>query len=251
MFKDIKVKLEFMSPDRKRFSPKELKLIDIEALSRHTMTITIPKYDKDTYTVLREIVANQFKLPMKYIECVDYRYCAKKHEMKNEQVDAYLYIEPLNNDYPSYIRYIPINQSLPLDTNIVIDVDTEKLGLPPNFYYIWSNNMQTDANIEQIIKKENPKSIFTRPWCNCCHIGSIDINSKFYYKGKVSLVNTDVFDSMSLFAFKRNDEKHYFKILTYDCYNVTPVDIIEKMLKQPGISEPTKEFCKEILKQCK
>ena len=247
MFKGIKVTTRHVVPNKEKFNEKELTLYDIEGNSRWFLEVEIPEYNPNIKLAIKEIINNQYKLPAKYIECVDYRYCSKKYEVKNNNIVGYLYIEPLNKNYPNYIRYMPINQSLPLNTSVILDIDTEKLGLEPNFYGIWSNNLQTDSDIANIIKKENPKSITLQPWPLCYDIGSIDIDSKIYYKGKVSYVNNEMCNSISLFGFKRNDNKHYFKIFTYDCFNITPANILELMTKQPGISKETIDFCNYIL----
>lgn len=257
MFKDIKVTQRTLKPDLSKFTKDELKMLDDTGISRHIIDITIDKYDDDTYKALRDIINNQYKLPMKYIDCVFYRYAAYKRNniIKNEDEKGntnnnkdVLIIEPLNNNYEEYIRYIPINQSLPLDTNIVIDIDTSKYE--PNYYYFTSNTMKTDDNIEDIIKKERPDSITLKPWLDHAHIGSLDIDSKLTFKGRVRMVNQDIFNSFCLFNFRRDDEKHYFTIYTFDCFNITPKDILELMLKQ-NVTDQCKAFCKAVLSKLK
>lgn len=252
MFKNIKVEQSRMDLNPKDFTAKELSLIDVKGLSRSFLTVRFDKIDDSTIAALRDFIKNQYKLPMKYIEMEDYKYISRKRDnsdvVKKGDAPDYLYIEPLNNNYPCYIRYIPINQALPLDTIIIIDIDELKMkDLKPNYYFFRSNSMKTDDNIEEVIKKAKPKSICTKPWLENVHIGSLDIDSKLFYKGRVTMMNPNKCCSFTLFGFKRNDDEKYFKIFTYDCYNVTPKEIFEMMLEQPGIGNECKEFCKEVI----
>jgi hypothetical protein len=253
MFKDIKVEQTRIELNAKDFTPKELSLIDIKGLSRSFLRVSFKEINDNVINALRDFIKNQYKLPMKYIEEVDYKYSACKRAPNNDKDNPdYLYIEPLNNNYPCYIRYIPINQALPLDTNIIIDIDETKMpDLVPNYYFFRSNSLQTDPKIEETIKKIKPNSIYTKPWLQSVHIGSLDIDSKLFYKGKVAMINTDNSCSFTLFGFHRDDEHKYFEVFTYDCYNVVPKEIFEMMLKQPGINSDCKSFCEAVLSKTK
>lgn len=243
-----------LAPNPKDFTAKELSLFDVEAFTRHFLTINWKKVTENEEQIMHDIIRHQYYLPMKCIECVNYvyrsckRYHAKITNDENENED-YLYIEPINNNYPIYIKYIPINQSLPLDTNCVIDIDMEKSKTPQNYYFLKSSSIKTDDNIESVILKENPKSVFKRPWPHSIHIGSLDIDSKLFFKGKVAYVNTEVCNSLTLFGFRRDDDNNVFTIFTYDCFNITPKTIFELLLTLPDIKPATKQFCNDIIKK--
>jgi hypothetical protein len=252
MFKGLKVELSEIKLDKSKFTPKELSLIDIEGLSRHVLTVHFEDINENAILAMRDFIRNQYKIPMKYITCEYYQYVACKREFKENKeapsLPDYLYIEPLNNNYQSYIMYIPVNQSIPLDTSVIINIDeTQMKDLKPNYYFFRSNDIQTSKDIESQILKANPQSIYKRPWLNNVHIGSLDIDSKLTFKGKVALSNVDVCNSLTLFGFNRDDDNKLFRIYTFDCFNVTPKNIFELMLKQP-VGDECKEFCKAVLK---
>jgi len=268
MFKNIKVELSRIEVNPKDFNKKELTLIDCKGMSRTFLTITFDKFDDTTIEAVHGIIRNQYKLPMKWIECDEFSYKARKRDAKiafKDTIDKmtdefaknklkrcdYLYIEPLNNDYMRYIKYIPINQAIPLDTQFIIDINEDNIPTyKPGFYFFRSNSLKTDENIEQIIKKEKPSSHHLKPFLENVHIGSLDIDSKLLFKGRVALVNPDMCQSMTLFGFKRNDDLKYFKIFTYDCYNVRPVEIFEMMLKLPNLCKESQELCKAVIAKC-
>ena len=250
MFKDIKVETSRIELKASDFSKEDLELLDIEGLSRSFVTIQFKEINDQVIFALRDFIRNQYKLPMKYIECVNFQYQSVKRKPikdKSGKMLDYLYIEPLNNNYPSYIRYIPINQALPLDTSILINIDETKMpNLEPNYYFLRSNSMITDKNIEDIIKKSKPSSKYLKPWLNNVHIGSLDIDSKLLFKGKVSLNNPEVCNSLTLFGFNRDDDNKLFRIFVYDCYNVTPKEIFE-MMSKANVCKECKEFCEAVV----
>ena len=250
MFKGIKVEKSQLNLEKSKFTKKELSLIDIEGLSRNIVTIHFKDINEKTCIALRDFIRNQYKIPMKFIECDFFQYVACKRDIKDESegIQDYLYIEPLNNNYAAYIRYIPVNQSIPLDTHVLINIDETESQNKADYYFFRSNELETAKDIEEQIKKANPNSIYTKPWLNNVHIGSLDVNSKLTFKGKIALSNVDICNSLTMFGFNRDDDNKLFRVYTFNCFNVTPKNIFEMMLNQP-IGEECKEFCKEVLKQ--
>lgn len=250
----LKVTHEQINLDKSKFDKKELSLIDIEGLSRHELTVHFKEVDDDVILALRDFIRNQYKIPMKYIKCEHFQYVATKRDMMKSDEDGdydYMYIEPLNNNYPLYIGYIPVNQSLPLDTSATLNINMHRMAdLEPDYYFLRSNSIVAKDGIEDVIKKENKDSIYLKPWLQNVHIGSLDIDSKLIFKGKVAMTNTEVCNSMTLFGFNRDDDNKLFRIFTFNCYNILPKNIFEMMLKQP-VNDQCKEFCEAVLKQCK
>lgn len=254
-----KVSLSTRKPDASKFTKDELKRIDIDGLERNYLTITWSKLSDDEYFAMRDIAANQYKLPIRYLKPVpnSFSYIAQKSQLSGKEKDiknAGIVVEPLNADFFNMISYTPINQSLPLGTMITIDVENPFLttdGTEPERKFIWSNNLRTDPDVESKIKQENPKSIRTKPWIRCCHYGAVDIGSRLTAKYECSYVDTEIIRSFSLFGFSRSDERKEFTIWVYKCFNVQPVQILELIKKQPNLEASTPKVLDAVLAKCK
>ena len=242
------------------FTADELKLIDIEGLSRNYLKIEFKSLGDDEYFVMRDIAKLQYKLPIKYLKPVpnSFSYICQKSLISGNEKDirnAAVTIVPLNPNVQKQISYTPINQSLPLGTIVTIDVDVEYTPSDPNITpqrrFIWSDNLKTDKNISEIIKRENPKSIYTKPWIQHCHYCAIDIGSQLNAKYEVAEVDLSIYASFSLFGFSRSDERKEFTIWTFNYFNITPVDVLKMISKQNNIEPNTKKIIEEIISKVK
>ena len=181
------VKQYVQAPELNKFSKHELSMFDADGFTRNFLVIK-PKEINDTYyEVLQDILAHQYKLPVRYLQAVreSCMYVAQKSQMNGNDNDirnASVVIEPLNADYINMIQYTPINQSLPLGTTVTLEVsvpfnresktvDGKTISVEPTRKFFWSSNLKTDKDIEIKIKAENPKSILTKPWMECVHYG--------------------------------------------------------------------------------
>lgn len=234
-------------------------LIDVPGLSKHYIKITAANIDRKYICAIRDIAKLQYKLPIKFLKPIqeDYSYVAQKSQIYGDEHDiknAAVTIEPLNPNFLVQISYTPINQSIPLGTIVNIHEEipfNETDDKPLERMFLWSSNLKTDADIVDVIKRENPDSINTLPWNMTVHYGSIDIGSVIDAKFEVSEVDPCVYDSFAIFRFNRCDEKKEFVIYTYDCFNITPKDVLKMLLKQTenGKYPELKEFCKEALEK--
>lgn len=251
-------------PELDKFTKEELKLFDADGFTRNYLKIKAKTIDDKYCKAICEIVSLQYKLPTKYLQPVkeSCSYISQKAQLNGNEKDirnANVTIEPLNADYTNMIQYTPINQSIPLGTIVTLEVDipyestTNKNGEVeyPKRKFFWSSNLKTDKDIEDKIKKENPKSIRTKPWIECCHYGSIDIGSQIRYKFIVQNVNTKIVKSFSLFGFRRFDETKEFIIYTFKAFNVTPIDVLKMIHDMKEVSKETKDFIDEVLKVAK
>ena len=250
-----KVSVVYICPDKSKFTKKQLKRLDDDGTKRAFLTIKFKKMDDTIYAAIQELTGNQYSIPMKYMKPIpnSYTYIAQKSQISGKEKDiknAYIVIEPLNADFFNLITYTPINQSLPLGTIITIDVSVPfdgKNGKPPERKFIWSNNLRTEQDISNKIKKENPNSHTLKPWCGCVHYGAVDIGSRLTAKFEVANCDVDIIRSFTMFGFKRSDERQEFTIWTYKCYNITPIDILKLMKQQRKVSETTKKIIDEII----
>lgn len=254
-----KVEFSTNGPKKTDFSADELKLIDIEGLQRTYMKITFKQLNDAEYFAIRDIAKSQYSIPVKYLKPIpnSYSYISQKSQISGKEKDiknASITIEPLNADFFNLMSYTPINQALPVGTVVTIDVqipfDTVD-NHEPERKFIWSNNLKTEQNIKDKILKENPKSINTKPWLECCHYGAVDIGSRLTAKYEVSYVDTDIIKSFSLFGFGRCDNRKELTIWTFHMFNVTPIDILQAIRKQPNIEKSTVSIIDEILAKAK
>lgn len=247
-------------PSAKDFTKKELKMFDIEGFQRTYLKITAKEVTDEYMDGIRDIVQLQYNLPMRYMRLIPdtYQYISRKSLIKGTDKSydrAAVTIEPLNNDYANTPIYTPINQSLPIGSTITVDIetpyDTLEDGTEPTRKFWWSNNITFEKDIKAKILKENPKSIHTEPILKCCHYGSIDVGSKLTAKYIVSVVNTAVYRSFSLFGFRRADHKKEFQMWVFKAYNMTPVDVLKMMLNEAILGDAGRALITEILSKVK
>ncbi len=249
-------KVSVFGPNLKDFTDEEQQLFDIEGMRQHVLEIKFSQLSNETYLFMRDVAKLQCKLPIKYLKLVpgSFEYVSQKSQIfgnENDIKHANVTIEPLNNDYANIITYTPINQSIPIDTVVTLNIstpynDTDTESAAQKFF--WSNNLKTSNDIQEIIKQENPNSITLQPWMRCVHYGSIDIGSVINAKFMVDWADTELYSSYSLFNFRRDDNTATFYIWMYDAFNVSHTELIEMISAHDLSTDSTKSICSEILK---
>lgn len=253
----ISAKKSVHGPQLKDFNEHERSMFDIDGMKQQVLTIEFKQLSDDEYLFMRDVARLQCKLPIKYMKLIpgSFEYVSQKSQIFGKENDikkANITIEPLNNDYAHIITYTPINQSIPIDTIITLNIstpynDTEKETAAQRFF--WSNNLRTEPNIEKIIKTANPDSFHTAPWMKCVHYGSIDIGSIINAKFIVDWVDTELYSSYSLFNFRRDDSTKRFYIWTYNAFNVSFNELIQMISAHELATDSTKRVCAELLKK--
>lgn len=242
---NIKVHTEQIKPIKEMFTKEELKYfcIDTNIRTKTTFTYKQPKEDsKEEYDInfaRNQIFKHQYKIPMKYLKPEENIYLAQKSPLmdkSNNIKNASRIIEPINIGFPDFIKYIPINQKIPLNTTYVINCKVPYES--KTRYFFMSNQLKCTEDISKILGKN--KYDFDPH----IHIGTLDIGSE--YKGRfiVSEVNLNLFDSFSLFNFEFTDNS--FSIITYDFMEVDVKYILEEILKK--CDERAKKFISECIK---
>jgi hypothetical protein len=230
-------------------------MLDKDSVRKHILTIQFKEYTPDVYEVLRIIPKCARNIPMKYLKLVpgSYTYVAQKSRIFGKDMDirnAGITIEPMNADICHIISYTPINQSLPLGTIVNLDnnipYDTLDDGSEPDRLRLTSDDLIIADDIEQKIKAANPKSTFTKPWGQHCLFGSIDIGSILKAKFEVAPVDTSINSGFQIFRFERSDDDNLFRLITYNCFNVTPIDILN-MIKEQEKNPIMDKFVSEVL----
>ena len=215
------------------------------------------KYDvKNTdlkYVIMfarNQIFRHQYKIPMKtlmpepgntYI-CQKAPFSDKSNDIKN----AAKIIEPLNIGFDEYIRYIPINQNLDIDTTFVINVSVP-----------YNSKTRFRFKSNQLVCKDLKEV----PFDQNIDIGTLDIGSQYTGKFKVKDVNLNIYDSYTLFSFDITDDDKDnlgFDILTYEFMNVDVKYIFKEIIKivENKNEEYDDEFnkykkdCVEFLNKC-
>ena len=199
-----------------------------ETNTRSKITIhhpSTPEFMKARNTLFQK----QYKLPMKYLCPKDKnKYVCQKSPTiadKNNIESAFVVIEPLNIGFDAYIKYIPINQSIPLGTIFRIDV-----GIP------------YEALKRKFIRSKSLKTSYKHPEGHLLmdpniHIGSIDIGSRYTGTFEVTEVPINNTDSFHKFSFEC--EPDHFSVIVYDfIYDFQdPVQIMKQLLHEANVHE--------------
>lgn len=190
------------------------------------------------------IFKTQTRLPMKYLKPIEGIYLSNKTPLKGKSNNiraAAKIIEPTNIGFNEYIKYILINQQIPIGTIFTIHCTVPYESTTR--YFIHSGHLKCNSDIKL------DKPLFD-PYV---HIGTLDIGSEYTAKFEVDNVNLDLYDSFSLFNFKINDgDKFSFSIINYDF--VTDIEyILNSMLEQKfeKYEKETKDFLKLLIEKIK
>lgn len=252
-----KIEISFVEPELTGMSDKQKHRIDKEGMSRWFLKI-YHKKDKLTEELINninDVIVHKNALKVKYLKCQS-ELCyyisqksriAGQSEAKQDIRNAPVVIEPLHNDiFNMVIPHIPINQSLPIGTKVIISIDIPFKGPESQRKFIWSSNIDYQQNMSDIIKSEKSNSIYLKPWLECVHISSIDLGSSL--KGKFSVEETDpsLQQSYQIYTFRRDANDEYFELGMYVCYNMLPIDLVNKLLEELPKNEYLKEVKKEL-----
>lgn len=230
------ISLDVVVPNTSSMSELQKARIDTEGLTRWFLRINHKSgvITEEVLQAINEIARMKNKLKIKHLKpsselCY---YISQKARISGSNQDirsASVVIEPLHGDmFNMIIPHIPINQALPLKTNVVLKVDVPFSGPDSMRKYLWSSNLMIDKESSASILSAKTNSIFTRPLIDCMHIGSIDIGSEVSGKFTVEEVDTSIQQSYQIFTFNREAEDKYFELSMYFCYNMLPIDLVSK-----------------------
>ena len=227
----VKITVSHNGPDAKDFSKEELEVIDIENLQETIYTIEFPTNLTDEQNIgIAELLKLETKLPMKYLKPIQNSciYVAQKsrlpNDMKNDFEKASVVIEPMNPDWANgIIRFLPINQSIPIDTIFKISKTIPIDGKPD---WVMSSDIQPIKNLKETILSENKDAKSFVLTNQKITLFGQDIGSKLEGKFKVSMTD-EIFDNMQLFRFKR-PESNKLMFFVYDFLDITLKDILNK-----------------------
>lgn len=233
------ISLDVVVPKIDSMSELQKSRIDVEGLTRWFLRINHKQgaITEDLLQDINEIARMKNKLKIKHLKPIPdlCYYISQKSRISGSGQDirsASVVIEPLHGDmFNMIIPHIPINQTLPLKTNVVIKVDVPFSGADSMRKYLWSSNLMMDKESSASIASIKANSIFKRPWIDCMHIGSIDLGSEVSGKFTVEEVDTSLQQSYQIFTFNRDVEDKYFELSMYFCYNMLPIDLIDKLLE--------------------
>lgn len=255
----VSAELSTRGPDESKFKPEELAIFDADGFNRTFLTIKFGEMTDAIFDGMVSITRLQYALPIRYLKPVEgtFSYISQKSYTApgTDIRNASIVIEPLNASFAEMIPYTPINQSIPLDTPVTIDVSVPYETLPdgsePDRRFIWSSNLKTDSNIEKIIKNANPKSIRTKPWQECVHYGAIDIGSRLECKFIVSMTDPNISRSYNVYGFRFDHDDKVLVIWTFKCFNLTPVDVLNMIKKNENCTSASAKLIDAILAKVK
>lgn len=211
--------------DSSKFPKDKLKYLDLEGLQRFHTVIRWNEVNDDVISIIRDLVMVQFSLDYKWLRPVEdsYEYAAQKTITNGDKSDiksANILIEPLNNDYRSYISRIPINQKLEIDTNVSIDksitFENDKDGKIPDRKFLHSGNLEFATKLPN-------------PIINYFHIGSMEMGSIIKAKFKVAYVDSKI-GKFRLFNFRRKDDANIFVLSIWKFYNLSIVELLHLII---------------------
>lgn len=199
-----------------------------ETNTRSKITIhhpSTPEFMKARNTLFQK----QYKLPMKYLCPKDKNkyVCQKSPTIANTNniESAFIVIEPLSIGFDAYIKYIPINQSIPLGTIFRIDV-----------------SIPYEATKRKFIRSKSLTTTYKHPKGHLLmdpniHIGAIDIGSRYTGTFEVSEVPINNTDSYHKFSFECEPDQ--FSVIVYDfIYDFEePTLIMKQLLHEAGVHE--------------
>lgn len=246
-------------PDLSKFTPSELAIFDADGFTRTFLTIKFDTMTDAVYDGMKSISRLQYALPIRYLKPVDgtFSYISQKSFVASDGDirNASILIEPLNNAYMESITYTPINQHMPLNTPVILDVsvpfDTLPDGTEPDRKFVWSSNLKTESNIEYIIRDEYPKSIRTKPFQECVHYGCVDVGSKLECKFLVSLSDPNITRSFNVYGFRFDHDQKELVIWVFKCFNLTPMEVLQMIKNNQNCCDETKHLIDAILSKVK
>lgn len=251
-----------LAPILDRFTPAELKYFDVDANIRTVTTFEFDALESKNpalYVRLRKCMAAilkmQTKLPMVALQpdIADCKYVSQKTPTSGADVDvekASIVIEPINPGFFEFIKYIPINQKIPLETIYVIDLS---VPFTANRRYAFKSNcIKPLIDVAEAIKssmKSTPTAIQTKDMNKHIHIGVLDIGSHLVGKFVVRNVDLSIYDSYSLFRAAIRQNSIVFWV--YDHINVDMKELLEMISNNVQCLQDSKAVGEETISDVK
>ena len=209
--------------DTSHFSKEQLSRLDVDALKRTHLVIHWKDVNNKVCLLIRDLLKIQYSLPYKILNNVSYKYVSQKTNTNGDDTNiesANILIEPLNNDFKSQIRRMPINQKLEIGTEVVlnksIDYNPEENGLIPDRKFLHSGNLVFSTSVPH-------------PCPKFFHLGAMEIGSNIRAKFTVQLANPLV-EKYRLFEFMRKDAKKVFVLQLWDYYGLNFSELLDMMI---------------------
>ena len=246
----VTLQISHQGPSSKDFSKEELETLDIENLQETIYTLTFDHLSDNDYIGIADFLKLETKLPMKYLKpiqssCVYVAQKARVTSSLEQSVDnSPVQIEPMNPDWANgQIRFLPINQSIPLDTIFTI---SKQIPFDGEFQWVMSSDIISTKPLKELILQENPNAKHFVLTNQKIYLFGQDIGSRLEGKFKVSMTD-DIFDSMRLFRFKRPKD-NVIELIMYDFLDIDLKYVLELCQKSIHATEHSKAIVNDILK---
>jgi hypothetical protein len=255
--------------DKSIFSKEDYNYIDPDMLSETHYRFEFPtnKPDEngdimsnDMYIALANILKLQYLLPVKYFKVNEqtFSYVAQKSNIIGENKgieNAAVQIEPLNGNFCKQVRYVHINQAIPVGTTFYIHTEipyrAEGESTPVARKLLTSASIKTEeTDLDKKILEEAKKMGIDKPSTALFNrriaFGALDIGSRLDMKMEVDY--TDIHESLTLFRFHAPDV-NILEFIVYDHWNVDIKYILRLMKedKRLDISEHERKFLNDLL----
>ena len=265
----IKYSSKRLTIDKSIFTEDDYKYIDPDMLSQTHYRFEFPtnKPDEngdimsnDMYIALANILKLQYLLPVKYFKVNEqsFSYIAQKSNIigSNKAIEnAAVQIEPLNGNFCKQVRYVHINQAIPIGTTFYIHTEipyrSEGDAPPITRKLLTSASIKTEeSDLDKKIIEEAKKMGINNPSIALFNkriaFGALDIGSRLDMKMTVDY--TDIHESLTLFRFHAPDV-NIIEFIVYDHWNVDIKYILRLMKedKRLSISEHEREFLNKLL----
>lgn len=226
---DIKVSSKNIEFNFKAFTEDQLKYLDTDRMDETITRIEFPTIksgsgvldddimDDKYYKFFKVFLKFQYKLPVKYLEpeIENCYYISQKSLIPNGSMkltDAFISIEPLNQNIFKQISYTPINQEYEIGTVVSLH---ETIPYTDNYGKMPARRLLTSASLECQLLNKNIKY---KGLCNrCIPYSSIDVGSEVV--GKFTVRVSPLRESMALYRFRRPKD-NILEIITADYLNV-------------------------------
>lgn len=265
----IKYTTKHVAIDKSQFTKEDYNYIDPDMLSETHYRFEFPtnKPDEngdimsnDMYIALANILKLQYLLPVKYFKVNEqsFSYVAQKSNIIGENKgieNAAVQIEPLNGNFCKQLRYVHINQAIPVGTTFYIHAEipyrAEGESTPVSRKLLTSASIKTEeSDLDKKILEESKKMGIAKPSTALFNrriaFGAIDIGSRLDMKMTVDY--TDIHESLTLFRF-RTPDVNILEFVVYDHWNVDIKYILTLMKndKRLSISDHERKFLNDLL----
>lgn len=234
------VEYYIVKPDLTLFDPRIHERIDVDGLTRIYTKFKYSCTEEIFNLIRRDLMQYQYKIPIKYLSAVS----PTRHYMSAKSVtgrieDANLLIEPTNVDYQNVISSIPINQHIPIDSIITIDVETPK----DERMFLRSSSLSSAEDLQAKISSATKAPLHVRPYPIGYHIMSLDCESKLSDKFKVVMSNSLQFKQ--LFSVRFDDKNKTFEMIQLLPFALTPQELWQKLIDVLPTSSHAHKFFSE------